>query len=1511
MNHTSEILGKYYQALRTRFSNPEESLYALWQKEDGIDYTLLSSLLDKDLILQQQQVNNEQKNQPPENYEAILKNYKIQLSTKTMSPLYSLIVRHGERLFQGVLNSSDLLAELRFIVQENLTERCSPFNLINFWFKTKTIFQDNPLILNEYNSLILSIPDQELHWLFKLEQYFLRINDKNRPNCPHYSLPIEGAFLKKRVFCLTQDEKSFLFDTQGLLKKYPLLPGRSRVSYYPPDNPEFYLKAFPEFPGYEYASTSFMRLLGISHLPYQDLLIVKNSEAAGYYPLLLSENVKGTTVLQAWSNNEAFNNLDPSHTFLLILSAMLLNPEDGKEDNFILSEDQKYLIPIDNDHCFLPGTVQKQGKFWNIITPSTTLQIKTLLFCLDEMQKPIPAFVKAHYLALNIDDLMKAWMEKLVDIQERYESLVDPELLPKLFEQGTVLRIPFNKSFIENMYWKAHKIQEIFRIGTDLTPFDLLRALEPYVAKHYQDAFKKSNSVKERFKTATEELYTKKMQNNDRMSILNTKAMIKIVNVPLEEISYESMLCKNGPVSTFEYIKELCATRINNIVQNKYDILEISGQRGQHIWADLSNQIHKVEKLKQFFRKPREGLILKDGDLLINSNLKDYLKMASDQSAKIRFLTLLNSTSLSQNEINLLIKGCPNLEYLNISKSSSLDQIIIKKGDWLSLTRLEARKCPKLQAIIINSPVQVLRVGSSSKLKISMQQVDPDILEISLKPKTVLHFDKPEGFSLQKSASQQKLCLVDALMNKTSFDEYSLKNLQLVIMNKTFFSFGSELEPSLWYNLSLKLLKQEDDLNIPEIFKAYYFQLPNFSKVNLSGVLFSQNTQDLLTHLNTPHWRDLQSLNLSNNNLSLQSFQGLFQDPWPNLEDLDISCNLLTKKDLFSLYLESNWPKLKTIFLAGNNIDPLQVPEFTALFLNRLQVTSLNLENIDLGDLPIQGKTYTKLDWINIKTLNLSNNNLSPKQLIEIPFQAWPNLQCLSLAHNKILDIGLDELCEATWNRLVHLDLSNNGLSYKTIKKLTAQKMPKLQYLDLSFNHISVRDIPHIFDANFPHLTEILLESTLVTHKELIKLYSQRIYPTIAVSEIIKGGPGSPALRYLDHTNELLLVPEFGLEAEWEDLEDSTQLLTLSLLEKSNTGQSSSGSRKVTEIQELSALMFENSLSQEEMKTLKMLNMAGWFIMKTMGQGEGMNKSQKGMEFIIEKLSTLKMPRFTLKKSSQEKSSNQILDNIFVLGKWTKLEKPLLRYEILIIDQATYMFCHVKSNDNSTTVSSGFSLSDSLSSSEGIIKKRISNDLGYDGLPWEIQGFRLENFSIMETKMLSFFSQGNTLEDSLECLNLSNNIIGAEGVKILTCKCWPFLKRVYLRNISATEKELEKLVKKSNWPSLRYLDLSRNNVVKAEFGMLAHGRWPSLEGLILDQFSVSGELFEKFMKDGANWPNLREFPLDIYYSMPAPEDIHIVGEIIKKWPKIKKKNVRVVEQTEKNIVSVKFVYHHN
>ena len=88
-------------------------------------------------------------------------------------------------------------------------------------------------------------------------------------------------------------------------------------------------------------------------------------------------------------------NLDERDLSGLIVVAMLINPEDGKPDNYIVEVHptkvgQYRLVGVDNDHAFVPALVKEKPDKGNLLrSPQPVVQVKTILYCLDQMKRKL------------------------------------------------------------------------------------------------------------------------------------------------------------------------------------------------------------------------------------------------------------------------------------------------------------------------------------------------------------------------------------------------------------------------------------------------------------------------------------------------------------------------------------------------------------------------------------------------------------------------------------------------------------------------------------------------------------------------------------------------------------------------------------------------------------------------------------------------------------------------------------------------------------------------------------------------------------------------------------------------------------------------------------------------------------------------------------------------------------------------------------------------------------------
>jgi len=151
------------------------------------------------------------------------------------------------------------------------------------------------------------------------------------------------------------------------------------------------------------------------------------------------------------------------------------------------------------------------------------------------MVTPLSFEVRQHLSSVRFDLLLLEWMSEMIKAQEKYDNLVDPDQRKRFLECGTALEVSFYKQYLDNIYWKAQKIQEILKTSsTDVIPLDLLHAVEPFVAKCYEVSLGEGPTVEDRFKAAMKNLKTKSQIDGSMMSIIDARNMMELRSISVE-----------------------------------------------------------------------------------------------------------------------------------------------------------------------------------------------------------------------------------------------------------------------------------------------------------------------------------------------------------------------------------------------------------------------------------------------------------------------------------------------------------------------------------------------------------------------------------------------------------------------------------------------------------------------------------------------------------------------------------------------------------------------------------------------------------------------------------------------------------------------------------------------------------------------------------------------------------------------------------------------------------------
>ena len=194
---------------------------------------------------------------------------------------------------------------------------------------------------------------------------------------------------------------------------------------------------------------------------------------------------------------------------------MLINPEDGRADNYMLEPFERdgktfyRLISIDNDHAFVqPLKIDKKGEE---LAGPPGLQVKTILYCLEEMQSALHVKVRERLLSLKPYEFLKGWIESLEQQQVHLHRLFDEKERQQQKDNKIDLEILFKPSVIVDVYQKLMCLQSILSKKPEMPLLSILRRVIPNLGVRYQTTFAQYETPQARFDALTEGCFDKQV----------------------------------------------------------------------------------------------------------------------------------------------------------------------------------------------------------------------------------------------------------------------------------------------------------------------------------------------------------------------------------------------------------------------------------------------------------------------------------------------------------------------------------------------------------------------------------------------------------------------------------------------------------------------------------------------------------------------------------------------------------------------------------------------------------------------------------------------------------------------------------------------------------------------------------------------------------------------------------------------------------------------------------------
>ena len=769
---------------------------------------------------------------------------------------------------------------------------------------------------------------------------------------------IKTASLRNRDLPVSIEKQ--LFHPNGSIKLINSY-GKRNVGRICGEGYSLYVKEYPELPGFEQGVAVFLNnLLGYG-VPQGNLIRLRNR------PYYLSQGIDGDILQDVLMKDPIrLKYLDPVTTSGLIVASILINPEDGKPDNYILrvhplKKDFYQIIAIDNDHAFGITAAKVDHK----VLP----QVKCVLYCLDQMNDLIDSSVSQQILSLDPFTFLQNWLMELSGLNTEYLDLfTQPEAKDLMEKNSTFVGVAFTPKMLSRLYEKFLRLQRTLKKSNGiLTHFTLLREIEPLLFSRYEgvyDEFKTSqNPVWDRFKKADGGAYSSG-QNGSFLSTTSLAKFLTTMNIPIKE-EILSVIRRGGYVGPNAALEELQAIQ-----------KQLSGESSE-------KNLQYFQKIKTDLQRHRflKGLSFKDMIAVEQREWIDALRTFEGH----RKLIVRDSSELSLHDF--MGRGLVNF----------------KPGFFLSnVTLIDLSGCSQVSESIIEKIAKeslALKTLFLDRLK-NLKQMG--------KKNNPLKFAYLETLSLVNCKNLRSLYLNSLLirnLNTNGCD--SLTTIDVPHLKKKLITAPIDIIDIAQIEVDYKI-----ELSTVPMLENELKNYTSLTSLNFTGNQINDTVAKYLAEIDT-----LTKLDLTSNVISEAGAESFAQNS--TLIWLNLSRNRIGAEGAQKFV---NNTTLKTLILQWCNIQ--DTGAIVELAQNN-SLTELDLNYNSIIDIPNDvGNAYSQnssLTW-----LNFAYNRVNFKD--NIPFAESPSLKWLSVGLGKIGTTGARYLAQST--HLTALNIAHNSSAY-------------------------------------------------------------------------------------------------------------------------------------------------------------------------------------------------------------------------------------------------------------------------------------------------------------------------------------------------------------------------------------------------------------------------------------------------------------------------------------------------
>jgi hypothetical protein len=507
------------------------------------------------------------------------------------------------------------------------------------------------------------------HWLQSLSQGFSAGQEKQN------TLTLIG---QEEPIQMRDDLSQQIWDSE-LHKPRPLkLPGNHpvyKLTLF--KGQDVYCKLYPGLPGInDELHYLYRRVFGATQgLPWSvtGLLKIDNQTI----PVLLSEDA-GSRIED---NDERLENLDSYTLSKLILFTILTNLEDAKPDNNALTTNARGfydIYSIDHDQGLVESTKEAGFLFFR----TKKISVKSLLFCLDAMNKPLDKRAVEEFLAIKPMDTLKAWLKDLILVAKQYGDLFseypDPSKVKDPYRRS-YMQIVLPIAIVIRIAYKLQYMHAALKDGSELVPQKLLQKLESEVAAVYEPKLQQSLSATKRF----DEL-AKEWGWYDWCAETKTYS----TTITLSKELFESFV----PDKKAEVVSPAIALEALEEINRKWEKLE------EELVKAMKGEMDQFSKL--LLEEQQTLLKQMRLDQLSDLKRKFLLKTLSQRKDFTDLYIRYPQFELTNSLFSSLVKNNTKLQHLSITNALALTSIS-SLNSAKSLTHLKLSQLPQVKELIV------------------------------------------------------------------------------------------------------------------------------------------------------------------------------------------------------------------------------------------------------------------------------------------------------------------------------------------------------------------------------------------------------------------------------------------------------------------------------------------------------------------------------------------------------------------------------------------------------------------------------------------------------------------------------------------------------------------------------------------------------------------------------------------------------------------------------------------